>query len=91
MHDKIIKDAINVGQVGCPLYKLLHGRILKVWMKRFCKDEITPAEMASLGFGKYLIPKLTHSCNRTRRMFDVNIMVHGDRYNRMIVAYLGQL
>ena len=88
---KVLQYTSTVSIKTCPLYKLLHSRIVGIWKKRFLKQTVTHDELTRIGFGKYITQKIVRICDKFRSIFDVNIMVHGDLYNELIVKHVGQL
>ena len=81
---EIVKTVFKYGEPSSHPYRLFKKRILKIWMMRITKSSISEGDLNGLNHGKVVIPRIVKATDMACRIFDVNIRVHGDLYNRLI-------
>ena len=73
------------------VFNLFYIRVLEIWMKRFSKSPITEKDILGLGYGQIIIQQIIHTTDVARRIYDISVQVHGERYNRLILETCTQL
>ena len=80
----VLTNVDRVAKPGNPVYALFKTRVVAFWKKRFAKIPMETQDTEHLQAGAILIPLITKSSDAARRVFDLNVLVHGERYNRLI-------
>lgn len=88
---EIIMQVVGTSKRGSPAYALLRARVVKSWSDLFAKDEVTAGDIAALKLPLVVVQTIVQTRHRLRRIFDVCILVHGDRFNGMIRSVVGSI
>lgn len=89
--ESLIKDILSVCKTSTPIFVLLKSRITEAWRALFRKGVIVPNDVNDLKYNKCVTGRILNSCTRARRIFDINIAVHGERYNGLIQEALSTM
>ena len=81
---EIMDTVSKYSESGSHLHSLFKNRISKIWMLRIAKLSISDKDLNCLNHCKVIVPRIVKSTDMASRIFDVNIRVHGDLYNRLI-------
>ena len=69
-----------------PVQVLFKCRIVSFCVKSFNQSAIDPTDIQQLQHAADVIPSIISVADTARHIFDLNVQVHRDRYNRIIQA-----
>ena len=87
----ILSSVLNCSKPGTPAHNVLYGMIKKTFTDMFHKRVLTAAEITAITYCPGVVENLVHAHKRLRRIFEVSILVHGERYNHIIRTVVGSI
>jgi hypothetical protein len=88
---QIVADVTKFSDPAHDVYKIFKRRTLNFWTRSFEQVAIDPIAVQQLQMGAVIIPRIIKSAETSRIVFDKNLLVHGDRYNRHIIQAVSDM
>lgn len=83
---QILEKVVQYGHPSNAVHVLFKARINSFWTKSFDETAIDDAEIQQLRHAADILPRVIKVADAARHVFNMNVQVHRERYNRLIQA-----
>lgn len=83
---EILEKVVKYGNQTNAVHVLFKARINSFWKKHFDGTVIDEADIQQIHHAVALFPRIIKAADAARHVFNLNVQVHRERYNRLIQA-----